>query len=275
MRHGQRLLGVELHAERPGEAAAFYAWLLGPAPGTEPTSWSPVSLLFEHGVCGIHQVEPAGPPPSWVPVFVVADLTATLERARDEGLHPVELRGRTYVFDRYGVWTRLVDIDHIPFDVDPDALQGNTMVDLNCAHPARAMASYAWMLDLEQTRMLDDVMDYQLLLDDGVLALGGLTYASTSVVRLGPSWVVYFDIPDLEGMVERTRRVGVKVALPPTKEDFSIYAVLLDPFGTAFGFCTYVDFLHSEVRLQREDGRVQRLPEAMRLLHDPRDHALS
>ena len=30
VRYGQRLVGVELHAQRPGQAASFYAWLLGP-----------------------------------------------------------------------------------------------------------------------------------------------------------------------------------------------------------------------------------------------------
>ena len=61
VRHGQRLLGVELHAERPGETASFYAWLLGPGSGRETSSWQPVHLLFEHAVSGIHAVRPDGP----------------------------------------------------------------------------------------------------------------------------------------------------------------------------------------------------------------------
>lgn len=268
MRHGQRLLGVELHAERPGEAASFYAWLLGPVSGLEPTDWGPVSLLFEHAVCGVAAVEPGGPPAGWVPVIAVPDFAGVGARARAEGMRLEQRRGRTYLVDAHGVWTRVVDLASIPPDVDPDAL-GNTVVDLSLPDPRAAMAPYSRLLGLEQTRMLDDVTDYQLLLDDGVFALGGVWYPSP-MVRLRPSWLVYFDIPDLEGTVERARRVGVKVAVPPTKEDFNIHTVLVDPFGTPFGFCTYFDIAESQMRVERADGRVQRVPDALQLLVDPR-----
>ena len=183
VRHGQRLLGVELHAERPGEAASFYAWLLGPVSGMEPTDWGPVSLLFEHAVCGVAAVEPGGPPAGWVPVIAVPRLRQVGARAQAEGMRLEQRRGRTYLVDAHGVWTRVVDLESIPPDVDPDAL-GNTIVDLSLPDPRAAMAPYARLLELEQTRMLDDVTDYQMLLDDGVFALGGVWYGPSSLIRL-------------------------------------------------------------------------------------------
>ena len=91
------------------------------------------------------------------------------DRARAEGMRLEERRGRTYLVDGRNVWTRVVDLEDIPPDVDPDAL-GNTIVDLSLPDPRSEMAPYARVLELEQTRVLDDVTDYQMLLDDGVFA---------------------------------------------------------------------------------------------------------
>src|SRR6187401_573782 len=69
----QRLVGVELFSDRPGDSASFYAWLLGPASGQPTQDWSPVSLLFSHGVCGVWRASADGPPPGWVPVLALDD----------------------------------------------------------------------------------------------------------------------------------------------------------------------------------------------------------
>ena len=197
MRLGQRLVGVELHAERPGESAAFYAWLLGPGSGGTRSSWMPVSLLFEHAVCGVHPTEPGGPPPSWVPVIAV-DGEGVRERAAAEGMRIVDRHDRTYLVDRLGVWTRLVDRERLSPGVDPDAI-GNTIAELNAPDPGETLAPYSRVLELELVEMLDDVADYHLLLDDGVLALGGLWYSSPAAAPAPAG---------LAGLLRRRRRRG-------------------------------------------------------------------
>lgn len=270
MRLGQRLLGVELYADRPGEAASFYAWLLGPGSGGEPTSWQPVSLLFEHAVCGIRPVNPHGPPASWVPVFAVPGLDAALDRARAEGWDVVVFERRTYVVDDHGLWTRLVDIHHVPYDIDPEAL-GNTIVEVHVPTPRATIDAYGRVLGLDVVTMVDDAADFHMLLDGGVLTLGAVWFTEQLQNPLGAAWLVYFDVPDIELSVERALGVGVKVAVPPTKEDFNIHTILIDPFRMPFGFCTYFDIEESRMRVRRPDGEELYFAEAVRLLVDPRD----
>jgi predicted enzyme related to lactoylglutathione lyase len=270
MRHGQRLLGVELYAERPGEAAAFYAWLLGPGSGGSPASWQPVSLLFEHAICGIHGLDPQGPPASWVPVVAVHGLDAACERAHAQGFRIVEHRDRCYMVDTHGLWTRLVDSAHIPLGIDPDAL-GNTIAEINVPTPRETLEAYARVLDLEIVEMIDDFADYHMLLEDGVLALGSVWYEPHSRCPIGPTWLVYFNVPDLELTVERAVQVDVRVAVPPTKEDFNVHAIVIDPFGMPFGFCTYFDTVESQMQVRRANGEELPFHDAVRLLVDPRD----
>jgi predicted enzyme related to lactoylglutathione lyase len=261
---------VELYAERPGEAAAFYAWLLGPVSGGSPMSWQPVSLLFEHAVCGIREVNPQGPPASWVAVVAVPGLEAARDRALTEGFRVVDFQGRCYMVDDHGVWTRLVDADHIPVDIDPDAL-GNTIAEINVPTPRASAEAYARVLGLDVIEMVDDIVEYYMLLEDSVLTLGSLAYDSELNPPVGPTWLVYFDVPELELTVERAEDVDVRVALPPVKEDFNLHSVLIDPFGTPFGFCTYFNVEHSSARVRRLDGEMQLFSDAVRLLIDPRD----
>ena len=260
---------MELHAERPGEAAAFYAWLLGPGSGGEPTSWQPVSLLFEHAVCGIHQVHPDGPPASWVPVVAVHGLEAARERAHAEGFRTVDVQRRCYMVDHDGIWTRLVDAGNIPLDIDPDAL-GNTIAEINVPAPRPAAAAYGRVLDLDVATMVDDIADYQMLLDGDVLSLGTVWYEPHARRPIGATWLVYFDVPDLELTVERAETAGVKIAVPPTKEDFNVHTVLADPWGTPFGFYTYFNVDQSQMRVLRH-GEEMYFAEGVRLLVDPRE----
>ncbi len=267
VRQGQRLVGVELHAERPGESAAFYAWLLGPGSGKSRSSWMPVSLLFEHAVCGIHPVAPGGPPASWVPVVAVNGDGAR-ERAAAEGMRVVDLRDRTYLVDDRGVWTRLVDHDRLSPDLDPDAI-GNTIAELNTPDPARSLAPYARVLELELLEVVDDIADFHMLLDDGVLALGGIWYSSQLVRPLPQGWLVYFDIPDASYTVQRAHKTGVEVAAPIREEDWNVHTALIDPFGTPFGFCTYTGLEESQMQVRRPGGEMAPLRDAVRLLYDP------
>ena len=265
MRYGQRLVGVELHARRPGQAASFYAWLLGAASGEEPGSWMPVTLLFEHAVCGVHATTWQGPPASWVPVVAVRDPAATWRRAADEGMGRVDLGDRSYLVDRRGAWMRLVDADDLPLDIDPDAL-GNTTVELNVPDPRQTMATYARVLDLEIVEMVDDATGYQMLLDDGVLALGGLWYEPQVGRALPLGWIPYFDVPDLVGTVASAEDEGVQVVLPPTVEEFDLFSVLVDTWGLAFGFYTYRYRGQAELFVRRDDGEVLAYRDAVRPL---------
>jgi predicted enzyme related to lactoylglutathione lyase len=243
--------------------------MLGPGSGGSPSSWQPVSLLFEHAVCGIHDVTPEGPPASWVAVVAVPDLEAALERARAEGFRTVDYRKNCYLVDPHGIWTRLVDADRVPVDIDPDTL-GNTLAEINLPAPRDTLEAYARILDLDVVQTVDDFVEFYMLLDDGVLALSGVWYDPEMVREVGPAWLVYFEVPEIEATVERAIHAGVQVALPLVKEDWNSHTVLLDPFGTPFALCNYVDVDRSEMRVRRTDGEVVLLRDAVRLLVDPR-----
>ena len=177
----------------------------------------------------------------------------------------MDLGDRSYLVDRHGAWMRLVDADDLPLDIDPDAL-GNTTVELNVPDPRLTMATYARVLDLEIVEMLDDQTGHQMLLDDGVLALGGLWYAPQVGRALPLGWIPYFDVPDLLGTVASAEDEGVQVVLPPTVEEFDLFSVLVDSWGLTFGFYTYRFRGQAELFVRRDDGEVLAYRDAVRPL---------
>ena len=238
--------------------------------GMEPASWMPVSLLFEHAVCGIHVTTIGGPPPSWVPVVATHELGATWKRAESEGMRRVDLGDRSYLVDSRDAWIRLVDADDLPIDVDPDAL-GNTTTELNAVEPGSVMASYARVLDLEVVEMLDDATGYHMLLDDGILALGGLWYEPQARRPVPSGWITYFEVSDLPRTVERAARAGLQVVVPPTEEGFDLFSVLVDSWGLVFGFYAYRDRSESDLSVRRSTGEVLPYNDAVRPLISPAD----
>jgi predicted enzyme related to lactoylglutathione lyase len=246
---GTRLVGVELFSDRAGDSATFYSWLLGPGSGASASDWNPVSLLFEHGVCGIRVRGDDGPESSWVPVVCTPDLEATVARAETLGYVRVERDRATYL--TAGIhWLRVVPSDPLPVDVDPTAL-GHTTVEWLTQDVDRACERLMATLQLEQVEVVDDPDDYRLLTADGVLVVGVVDFSSLTDSPLPRGWLVYFDVPDLELTIARAVDAGVEVLIPPTSEGYAEWAVLRDPHGVVFALAMYSD-LHESDRLVRD-----------------------
>ncbi len=253
MTSGTRLVGVELFAARAGDSATFYSWLLGPGSGHAPADWNPVSLLFEHGVCGIRPTGDDGPRPSWVPVLATHDPARTLEVGAQQGYGHLVREGRTYL-TREPDWMRLVPHEPLPADIDPASL-GSTTVEWSSHDAPNATRRLASALELEPLEVLDDPGDYLLLIDDGVLNMGVVDFRPIAP-DLEEGWLVYFDVPDLELTVTRAREAGVEVVVPLTDEGYAVWSVLRDPFGVLFALATYSDLGDSGRMVRDASGEV-------------------
>ena len=255
MRLGQRLVGVELHAQRPGQAASFYAWLLGAASGAEPGSWMPVTLLFEHAVCGVHATTWQGPPPSWVPVVAVRDPGGCLgagPRARGWGgwtwatgptwsIAPGP--GCAWSTPTTSRWTSIPT----PWATPPSSSTSPTR--RRRWRPTRG-AGPRDRGDGRRRHRLPDA------------ARRRRPRARRSLVRAaaGPAlptgWIPYFEVADLVGTVASAEGEGVQVVLPPTVEEFDLFSVLVDAWGLTSGFYTYRYRGQAELFVRRDDGEV-------------------
>jgi predicted enzyme related to lactoylglutathione lyase len=248
-----RLVGVELFAERAGDSATFYSWLLGPGSGSSATDWNPVSLLFDHGVCGVRVAGDGGPRPSWVPVIAVPDPAETIARGEAEGYTSAGRDERTYLVDDSD-WLRLVPAGRLPREIDPTAL-GATTVEWQSHDARRATDRLSRTLGLDAFQVVDDPGDYLLLVADGTLNLGVVDF-SPLAPGLEDSWLVYFDVPDLELTIARTRDAGVEVVVPPVDEGYAAWSVLRDPFGVLFGLATYTELGDSGRMVRDSTGEV-------------------
>ncbi len=253
MTSGTRLVGVELFSDRAGDSATFYSWLLGPGSGSSSTDWNPVSLLFDHGVCGVRVRGEDGPRNSWVPVFSTPDVNATIRRAEAEGYSHVVRDRRTYLTHEPD-WLGIVPCDPLPSEIDPAAL-GNTTVEWQSSDAEGASRRLGRTLGLQPFEVLDDPGDYLLLIDDGVLNLGVVDFTPLAP-EMEASWLVYFDVPDLELTLTRTRNAGIEIVVPPTDEGYAVWSVLRDPFGVLFALATYTDLGDSDRMVRDADGRV-------------------
>jgi predicted enzyme related to lactoylglutathione lyase len=249
----QRLLGMELYADRPGDSAAFYAWLLGPGSGHEPQDWNPVSLLFSHGVCGVRRTENGGPS-GWVPVLKLDDGEASQQRMEAAGGRAVTLENRAYLVDPHGIWTRIVQRGKVPPDIDPEAV-GETNADYYAADAGAAADWWADVLGMERIQILGDVDQLNFVVGERRPAFGTVTFVDEPLVPLAqPSWVVYFAVPDIPLSMQRAAGVGTGVAIPPSHEEYNDWCVLVDPFGVPFGLSLYYHWSLEGLRVMTPRG---------------------
>jgi predicted enzyme related to lactoylglutathione lyase len=245
---------MELFSERPGDSAAFYAWLLGPGSGHNPQDWNPVSLLFSHGVCGVWRSEIGGPPQGWVPVLSLDDVAESTRRMEAAGGHVASYAGRSYLVDPSGKWVRVVQHGDLPLDVDPDAV-GETNADYYCTNPSNTAAWWSGILLMEPVEILVDVDGLNFVVGDRRPAFGTVQFVDEPLVPLvRPSWIVYFAVPDIPLAVQRAAGVGTGVAIPPSHEEYNDWCVLVDPFGVPFGLSVYYDRPLSELKVRTPRG---------------------
>jgi predicted enzyme related to lactoylglutathione lyase len=261
----QRLVGMELFCARAGESAAFYAWLLSTDAHSGTDDWEPIRLLFDRGVLSVRRSEVEGPHPMWVPVYLVDNVDETGRLMKAQGGDSETVDGRTYLVDPGGVWTRIVGADAVPFGLDLDAVK-ETVLDYIAHDVPAACELYGAVLGLETLTFLDDPHHYAVLVDDRIIAMGAANYAIGAEHPVPmPSWMLYFDVPDVKAAAARAVKAGAKVVIAPVHEDYNDWAVLVDPFGVTFGLSRYHDLKRSEVQVRTQDGDVVPLGDAARL----------
>jgi predicted enzyme related to lactoylglutathione lyase len=261
----KRLVGMELFCARAGDSAAFYAWLLTSDAASGSDEWEPIHVLFERGVLSVRRAENGGPTPMWVPVYLVDSVEDAGRRMKAEGGDWEQVEGRTYLVDPGGVWTRVVGVDAVPFGLDLDAVR-ETVFDYITPDVRAACELYGRVLELDTVVFLDDPYEYAVLVDEEIIALGSANYATRAEIPVPqPSWMLYFDVPDVHAATERAVRAGARVVISPVHEDYNTWAVLVDPFGVTFGLSTYHDLRQSDVHVRTEAGDVVPLGKAARL----------
>lgn len=256
---------MELYCDRAGESAAFYAWLLSSDAESGSDAWEPIHLLADRGVTSVRRAETGGPGPMWIPAMLVADVDETCARMKAEGGSCRTIDSRSYVIDAGGVWTRVVAADAVPFGMDTEVLKG-TVLDYITLDVAQLASVYRTVLDLEGVEFVDDPHDYRLLTDSQHIAMGVANYARAAQSPVPhPSWMLYFDVPDVTESTDRAVRAGARVVIPQVAEDYNTWSVLVDPYGVTFGLSTYHDFRQSQITVRLDSGEVVPLADAARL----------
>jgi predicted enzyme related to lactoylglutathione lyase len=256
---------MELFCARAGESAAFYAWLLSSDAESGSDDWEPIHLLADRGVTSVRRAEADGPGAMWIPALLVDDVSATCARMEAEGGSWRTVESRTYLVDAAGVWTRIVAADAIPFGMDPEVLS-ETVLDYITRDVATDEALYKRVLDLEAVEFLGDPHGYTLLVDDKHIAMGLACYAEAAEAPVPqPSWMLYFDVPDVRAYLARAVRAGASVVIPPTQEGYNDWCVLVDPYGVTFGLSTYFDLQGTGWQVRLDSGDVVPLADAARL----------
>lgn len=256
---------MELFCARAGESASFYAWLLSSDAVSGSDQWEPIHLLADRGVTSVRRAEADGPGPMWIPAVLVADVPETCARMEAEGGTWRKVESRTYVIDAGGVWTRVIAADAIPFGMDTEVL-AETVLDYITRDVPGVAASYRRVLDLEGVEFIDDPHGYTLLVDDKHIAMGLANYAVVAEAPVPtPSWMLYFDVPDVRAYLTRAVNAGASVVIPPTQEGYNDWCVLVDPFGVTFGLSTYFDLKESDWEVRLDSGEVVPLSDAARL----------
>jgi predicted enzyme related to lactoylglutathione lyase len=261
----KRLVGMELFCARAGESAAFYAWLLSSDAEFGSDDWEPIHLLSDRGVISVRRTEPGGAGEMWVPALLVDNVEDTGNRMKAEGGSWETVDGRTYVVDAEGVWTRIIAADAVPFGLDTETVK-ETVLDYITTDVAGVAATYQRVLGLESVEFVDDPHDYTLLVDHKHIAMGLANYATAAETPVPhPSWMLYFDVPDVKAYLARAVQAGAKVVIPPTREGYNDWCVLVDPFGITFGLSTYYDLREGDWQVRLESGEIVDLGDAATL----------
>ena len=203
-----------LRTAEPDASTAFYAWLLDASP------------LDGHAVLAVEATTPDGPGPGWVPVFKVS--SSSFENVSSTTTPSPE-----------GNWSYLADEGEIWTGITSNALDspgpGRSNVDYLSADTATAAAIYSRMLRLDSWAVVDDPYDFFFLVGGRRAAAGVVRFRTAANITAPRGWLVYHDVADIVGTVERALEDNCRFVVPIGTSRFNRFAVLLDPFGTPFG----------------------------------------
>lgn len=235
---------------------SFYARVL--TTGDDPL-WREVGLLNNLGMpiigLGARSAEYAHLPLQWMPHIQVADVAASVQRARDLGgsmlMHAADDDGTSQwavLRDPNGAAFGIIPIvaaeadPHDQGTVSPDAaapVGRISWLDLTVSEASATRDFYqqvvGWSIqDMEMEDNGQRYVDYTMLDHDGS-PVAGICHARGVNEGLPPVWMLYLPVGDLVESIRRVEAEGGKVIKTvPGKDGKYVYAAVQDPVGTYF-----------------------------------------
>ncbi|MGO1543306.1 MAG: VOC family protein [Gulosibacter sp.] len=223
---------LELVSNSPRDSAVYYEWLLQLKAGSRPGE-----ALARIGVSGVISSGEGDVAPSWVPTFVVENLSLARRRVEELGgeVIPVVVDSgeHFYAKDPFGVIARLIDTTEARLFGDSAAVYCS--VDYSTTDTVGPIAFWRQVLDCLVAEVVDDPYSMHFLHQGTQITTGVFSPGGHPDLRRAPEWIVYFEVDDVLLHATRAIESGSKVQIPPSYSPFNVYAVLRDPFGQMFG----------------------------------------
>ncbi len=226
---------VDLSSPDIAASMSFYANLFGwgydEAPpeevGGELYVWAKTSSGYPAGIAALDDEEIAsGAKPRWIVQLLVDDIEEVTSRVADFGGSVVEVPAKV---GEYGIGAEIADPTggrvHIwqAFQSGPTIKHEHGSMqwcELMTPDAEAAAAFYRMLLRVKTNpmEMPDGSINSIVITEDGpvmgISALGGLS--DELIARLGgPTWIVYFNVDDVDGAVERAVQNGGELPDPP------------------------------------------------------------
>jgi len=244
---------IDLGTPDQDAAAEFYGvlfgWSVEEDENAEQTGGYRVAMLGDKAIGGVMKLMQEGQPPAWSTYVSVADVDATVAKARDAGgsvmVEPMDVLdyGRmAFLSDPtgavFGLWQPGRNIGAGLVN-EPGALSWN---ELETRDPEAAKAFYAavfdWGFEDHDMPGMGTYTEWRL----GESSIGGMADISGRVPDEVPAhWMVYFAVEDTDAAVEQVRTGGGEVRFGPVDIPAGRFAMAADPFGAAFAVIALSD----------------------------------
>lgn len=237
---------IDLMTSDMAAATAFYGALMGwtareVSLGADATYT--MLMLGDRPAAGMVPIprEMRGAHPCWMSHVRVADLEASVERAKSLGGQLCKVgeagdKGRFAVFaDPTGAIVDLWQPTGVPGDMVYNQVGGLTWNELMTTDMEKAEAFYTglfgWVAKPQGTSH-----PYTVFENEGRARAGMMTLPDDAVKRgAPPHWAVYLGVDDTDAAVAKAVSLGAEVLCPPTDiADVGRFSVLADPQGAVF-----------------------------------------
>ena len=238
-----RFVWYELSTSDPEGAKAFYSnvvgWSTQPFPGSDYTMW----VGAQGALGGVSKNEAA--PPGWIGSVEVADVDATVVKAKEKGgsvrVPPTDIPnvGRFAVIsDPQGAAISIFASSEAMTGHDPNQTGEFSWHELYTSDLEKGIAFYFDLFGWERIRELDmGPMGKYVLYGRHGEELGGMMKAPPGIPH--PAWGYTITTADFDAALERAKSKGAKVLNGPMDVPGGQRTVkLLDPQGAAFALVT-------------------------------------
>ena len=250
---------VDLNSTDMADSMSFYADLFGwgyeEAPpddvGGRRYAWAKIPSGFPAGIAEYNENEIAsGVKPRWSVQLLVDDMNDVTKRVADFGGSVIK---NPAPVGEYGIGAAIADPTGGRVNIWQAFQSGPTIkhehgsmqwCELMTPDPEAAAAFYRMLLRVktDPMEMPDGSINSIVSTEDGpVMSISALAGLSKELVaRLGgPTWIVYFNVDDVDAVVERAAQNGAELPDPPWDvPGVGRMAWIFDPLGALLGLIT-------------------------------------